>query len=194
MYIKLTRFDNTPVWINAAFVVTVEPRRQSVGSIVVPIGDGLDYEVRESPEEVLAMLDGAPAATVVPVPPPKSLTKTPDDVSAEPMTMTASDVFALSDEKPTNPEFSAPITNGPEAASAKKPAKKASVRKPKAKKSAAALTDAQIDRLRKMAPGSVKKLANTISTQFKLVDTDSVIKFLSNQGALVLEGDHVIWK
>lgn len=241
MYIKLTRFDNTPVWINAAFVVTVEPRRQSVGSIVVPIGDGLDYEVRESPEQVLAMLDGAPVAAVVPVPPPKSLTKTPDDVSAEPMTMTAADVLAVSDveqvktpvkpaekvhsqakpqpssaaesqaeaaaesetaadstdvfanraEKSAEPEFTAPI-EGAEAP-AKKTAKK-TTRKPRAKKTAEAVPTAeQIERLRKMAPGSVKKLANTITSQLKLAGPDSIIEDLVRQGVLTLDHDHVIW-
>ena len=80
MYIKLTRFDNRPVWLNAAFVVTVEPRRDGSGSVVVPIGDGLDYDVRESPEEVLRMLEGCPAPQVVPVPVSDCLTKTPAHV------------------------------------------------------------------------------------------------------------------
>ena len=80
MYIKLTRIDGRAIWLNASFVVTVEPTRIG-GSIVVPIGDGLDYEVREPPEVVLAMLDGAPVPKVVPVPPPKSLAPQPEDVS-----------------------------------------------------------------------------------------------------------------
>ena len=82
MFIRLTRIDGLPIWINASFVVTVEPTR-SGGSIVVPIGDGLDYDVREAPESVLALLNEAPPARVVPVPPPKALTKTPDDVSPD---------------------------------------------------------------------------------------------------------------
>lgn len=82
MFIRLTRTDGVPVWLNACFVVTVEPSR-SGGSIVVPIGDGLDYEVRESTETVLSMLEGATSVKVVPVPPPKSLTPRPDDVSPE---------------------------------------------------------------------------------------------------------------
>ena len=51
MFIRLTRLDSTPIWINASFVVTVEPRRGG-GSIGVPIGDGLAYDVKESPEAV----------------------------------------------------------------------------------------------------------------------------------------------
>ena len=82
MFIQLTRTDGVPVWLNACFVVTVAPTRGG-GSIVVPIGDGLDYEVREAPETVLSLLEGAPPAKVVPVPPPKTLTPRPDDVSPD---------------------------------------------------------------------------------------------------------------
>ena len=82
MFIRLTRTDGLPIWLNASFIVTVEPTR-SGGSVVVPIGDGLDYDVKESPESVLALLNEAPPARVVPVPPPKALTKTPDDVSPD---------------------------------------------------------------------------------------------------------------
>ena len=71
-----------PIWLNASFIVTVEPAR-SGGSIVVPIGDGLDYDVKEPPETVLALLNDAPPAKVVPVPPPKALTPMPDDLSPD---------------------------------------------------------------------------------------------------------------
>lgn len=83
MFIKLTRLDNSPIWLNASFIVTVEPRKGG-GTIVVPIGDGLDYEVREKAEVVLQMLDGAPVPAVVPVPTSDGLAPTPDDVSPEP--------------------------------------------------------------------------------------------------------------
>ena len=84
MFIKLTKLDGRPVWLNASFIVTVEPRRDGNGAIVVPIGDGLDYDVRESPETVLKTLEGAPVPTVVPVPVSDCLTKAPADVSPEP--------------------------------------------------------------------------------------------------------------
>jgi len=83
MYVKFTRLDGSPIWLNSAFVITIEPRRQG-GSTVVPIGDGLDYDVRETPDQVLAALANAPVPAVVPVPAPKGLTKTPEDVSPEP--------------------------------------------------------------------------------------------------------------
>ena len=88
MFIKLTRLDNSPIWLNASFIVTVEPRKGG-GTIVVPIGDGLDYEVREKAEVVLQMLDGAPVPAVVPVPTSDGLAPTPDDVSPEPESVAA---------------------------------------------------------------------------------------------------------
>ena len=95
MYIKLTRMNGRPIWLNASFVVTVEPTPIG-GAIVVPIGDGLDYEVRETPETVLALLSGAPVPTVVPVPPPRALAPQPEDVSPE-------------DERPSDPEPEKPM-------------------------------------------------------------------------------------
>lgn len=83
MFIKLTRMDSTPIWLNAAFIVTVEPRKGG-GAIVVPIGDGLDYEVREKPAAVLSMLSAVPAPEIVPVTVSDGLAPTPEDVSPEP--------------------------------------------------------------------------------------------------------------
>jgi len=80
MYIQLTRIDGSPIWLNASFIVTIEPTKNG-GSIVVPIGDGLDYEVKESADVVLGLLKEAPCAAVVPVPPPKSLAPTSKDVA-----------------------------------------------------------------------------------------------------------------
>lgn len=83
-FVRFTRLDgaNTPIWINAAFVVTVEPRKGG-GSLVVPMGDGMDYEVRETPEAVLKSLEGSEVPEVLAVPAPTGLTKMPDDVSPE---------------------------------------------------------------------------------------------------------------
>lgn len=74
-FVKLTRFDGRNIWINAQFLVTVEARKGG-GALVVPMGDGMDYEVRESPEAVIALCAGqnAPApvavAAAVQTPPP----------------------------------------------------------------------------------------------------------------------------
>lgn len=181
MYIKLTRFDNRPVWINAAFVVTVEPRRDGSGAVVVPIGDGLDYDVRESPEEVLRMLEGCPAPQVVPVPVSDSLTKTPADVSPSP------------ERKPPEPVAEeGPVAEKP----AKKPrAKKpAAAKKPKpAKKPTLELSDDEVARLGKLAPKSVAKLKNTLSTQFRVADVSETVAALEAKGVIKLDGNHVNW-
>ena len=194
MYIKLTRFDNRPVWLNAAFVVTVEPRRDGSGSVVVPIGDGLDYDVRESPEEVLRMLDGCPAPKVVPVPVSDCLTKTPADVSPEPERKPPEE--RPHDEKP--PE----VKPEPVAADvAAKPAKKvARTRKTAAekklkpvKKPKLDLSDDEVTRLGKLAPKTVAKVKNTLVTQFHVEDPSATIAALEAKGILSLDGNRVNW-
>ena len=184
MYIKLTRFDNRPVWLNAAFVVTVEPRRDGSGAVVVPIGDGLDYDVRESPEEVLRMLEGCPAPQVVPVPVSDCLTKTPADVSPEPERKPV--------EKPAEEKAEAPA-----AKPAKKPArakKPAAAKKAKpAKKPVLELSDEEVTRLGKLAPKSIAKLKNTLSTQFRVSDVSETVAALEAKGVIKIDGNHVSW-
>ncbi|MCR5414384.1 MAG: flagellar FlbD family protein [Kiritimatiellae bacterium] len=82
MFIKLTRLDNAPIWFNASLIVTVEPRKGG-GTTVVPVGDGLDYDVREKAEDVIKLLEAAPAPCVIPVPSGDSLAPAPADVSPD---------------------------------------------------------------------------------------------------------------
>ena len=197
MFIKLTRFDNRPVWLNAAFVVTVEPRRDGTGAVVVPIGDGLDYDVRESPEEVLRLLDGSPAPQVVPVPVSDCLTKTPADVSPEP--------------EPRNPTEAKTVESKPveakpaeESVAEEKPRKRAA--RTRAKKPAAPkkekpagkpvleLSDEDVTRLLKLSPKSVAKLKNTLASQFRVADVSEAVAALAEKGVLALDGNHVNWK
>jgi len=67
MFVKFTKRDGSPVWINADYVVTVEPLR-SGGALVVPIGDGLDYEVREDASAAVSLVEngrsGAPVVAI----------------------------------------------------------------------------------------------------------------------------------
>ena len=200
MYIKLTRFDNRPVWLNAAFVVTVEPRRDGSGAVVVPIGDGLDYDVRESPEEVLRMLEGCPAPQVVPVPVSDCLTKTPADVSPEPERKPPELVRQKKEaEKPVEERAEAPAVMP--AAPAEKPAKKpvrakksAAAKKAKpAKKPVLELSDEEVARLGKLAPKSIAKLKNTLSTQFRIADVSETVAALEAKGVIKLDGNHVSW-
>lgn len=217
MYIKLTRLDNTPIWINASFVVTIEPRKGG-GSVVVPIGDGLDYDVKEMPEAVLSLLDGAPAPAVVPVPPPPMLAPTqPADVSPE---ATESDLpppaepSAPPARRTTRSRAKAkPAAETVESAADDKPAAAKKTRAPrKAKRStqdfalqqapeptsdtapALELAEDQVARLKKMAPGSVRKLQNTLATQFKVADPEATIAALVAHEVLAIERDHVVWK
>ena len=173
MFIKLTRRDNAPIWINAAFVVTVEPR-QDGGSVVVPVGDGLDYDVRESPETVLALLGDAPVPAILPVPTTDALTPTPEDVSPESDAQSA----------------------GPAEVKPEKPVRKAAAKKPRVsrkKKPPLPLAAEQVERLKKMAPRSVKKLQNTLQTQFKVEDAEGAVKALEANGVFALDRDHVVW-
>ena len=187
MYIKLTRFDNRPVWLNAAFVVTVEPRKEGSGAVVVPIGDGLDYDVRESPEDVLRMLEGCSAPQVVPVPVSDCLTKTPADVSPEPERRPSE---TAADEKRPIAQVEKPAKKPTKA---KKPV---AAKKPKAAKtpaSALELSDEDVTRLGKLAPKSVAKLKNTLNTQFHIADVSGTVAALAAKGIIKIDGNHVTW-
>ena len=186
MFIKLTRLDGSPIWINAAFVVTVEPRKGG-GAVVVPIGDGLDYDVLESPEAVLARLGDAPAAAVVPVPASDALAPTPADVSPEP-----EPAPPTKEEKPAR---KAPRQKAkPPSSKTAAPAKPAARVKAQPKPPVSDLTDDDLERLRRMAPGSVKKLQNTLATQFNVADAEKVMKSLAERGVLEVGGNRVIWQ
>ncbi len=182
MFIQLTKRDHTPVWFNAAFIVTVEPGR-SGGSVVVPIGDGLDYDVLESPEKVLALLAGAPAPTVVPVPsipekrtfipPPLPPEKEEADETDEPRAATDTPVKRA--KKSTNAR--------------KRPAK----RTEKPSEEPAQSSTVNVPRLRKLAPGSLVKLVNTLSKSFHVAEPKETVQKLLDAGEIRIERDRVIW-
>jgi len=185
MFIKLTRFDNRPIWLNASFIVTVEPRKEGAGSVIVPIGDGFDYDVRESVEEILGMLDGVPMAAVVPVPASDCLTKMPADVSPEP------------EPKREMPEGKPCSTEKSGSAEEKTPRKRATRAKAKAEKQGKPapleLSEEQVVRLVKLAPKSVAKLKNTLATQFHVADVGATVQELERKGAMTLDGSRVFW-
>lgn len=241
MFIKFTRLDGTPIWINSTFIVTVEPRRNG-GSVVVPIGDGLDYDIREAPEKVLSMLDvSAPApataspdepspeetaaalanpesAPVVAVPPPKALPEKfvdvvanslsapqPDEVDSKPIpepvvttasgatiTVSPAEAPAAPAKKTTRKRKTKSESESADGEATEKP-KKAVRSRAKAKKPALPLDEAQLERLKKMAPGSVKKLQNTLASQFRIADPEAAAQALEANGVFTLEQDHVVW-
>ena len=245
MFIKLTRIDGQDVWFNSQYVVTVEPRKGS-GALVVPLGDGIDYEVRESPEMIVATLGGdlapgkakrlPPAASVVAKPPPVASAdkaakpsaavpaaepELPDfriNSAAAPVPFELRNVpeAAEADVVPTPPEkktvrrkrttaktavdeslsaakkkeSSAEVPS--EAAPKKKTVRKATTRKPKLPPMP--LTDEQLVRLQKMAPGNAKRLANTLKAQFALEETESVIAALQAHGVITInEQGRISW-
>ncbi len=230
MFVRFTRLDNSPVWLNAAFVVTVEPRRDG-GSIVVPIGDGLDYDVKESPEQVLAMLANVPVPAVVPVPSPTGLTHTPADVSPDPdiepstweqsveeqrerglapaadYSEAAPSADDAASDVPSPSAAAVTVADATPAAAAKPPrtrrkraageADKPAPAKPrprrKAKAAKSVLDGEQLARLRRLAPGSLRKLHNTLASQFKVEDVETETAALASSGVIVLERDHVVW-
>lgn len=203
MFIKLTKFDNRPVWLNAGFIVTVEPRRDGNGAIVVPIGDGLDYDVRESPEEVLRMLEGAPAPTVVPVPVSDCLTKAPaDGAVAEPPVAEPPVEAPKPKKRATRGRAKQPVaakaaeTRPAEApASAAEAAAEAGVEAtvPSAPPPKLELSEADVQRLRKLGPKTLGKLKNTLATQFMIADIGANVAALVGQGVFALDGSKVLW-
>ena len=207
MFIQLTRTDGSPVWLNASFVVTVEPSRGG-GSIVVPIGDGLDYEVKEPPEAVLAVLDGAPPAKVVPVPPPKTLTPRPDDVSPD-VNPADCDKIVKQESEPAAPKktrktkssaVKKDVAAKPEKADVPKPAakRKRSVAKKQPEKPALP-EDFQkiVDGLKERKCRTVKRLRNAMKSFHGKTDVeemDRIIEEMMNIGLILVEPDgHVKW-
>ena len=196
--------NGQPIWLNASFVVTVEPTRIG-GAIVVPIGDGLDYEVRESPETVLALLAGTPAPTVIPVRPPRALVPQPEDVSPE-------------EERPSDPE---PELEPEKPTEEAKPTKKGRRRKKNAESSATAPTadkaqDKSAEEVSRMSETpepegfreivadlkarkcrTGKRLRNAIKSYFKKTDEleiDYIIETMINRGYMLVGSDgHVTW-
>ena len=56
MYLKLSRKHNGgPVWVNADHVTAVLPGHGG-GAVVIPAGDDIDYDVTESPEDIMSLL------------------------------------------------------------------------------------------------------------------------------------------
>jgi len=235
MFVRLTKKDGTPIWLNANFIVTIEAVRNG-GSIVVPVGDGLDYEVRESVERVIPMVEDAQdSLPVLPVPSTDALVPSPEP-SPEPEPEKVPEAAAASEEPPPKPDFVAPTdmseANEAEAANAvaavasikaaiepvaeEKPAKR--VRKAKAKPAPAGkpategerklptrrrasarrtpleLSAEQIDKLRAMAPRTVKKILNTLKAQFKVSDAEMTVKALVENGIIsVDERERATW-
>ena len=221
MFVKLTKMDGSPLWVNANYVVTVEPSRTG-GAVVVPLGDGLDYDVRETPEEVMQMVSGEVSA-------PKR-TKRATSKKAKDEGDAESDAKPGAEAEPSQQGRGGPAASADEGSSASraKPAaakKSAAVRKakpevkqkpetqpePDAKVESApqpepmsvfpeeipsgdfSMSDSEIERLRKFAPKSIRKLYNTLVSQFGVTDPKAVSMYLVDKRVISIDKTHVNW-
>ena len=216
MFIRLTKRDGTPIWLNSNFVVTVEPVRNG-GAIVVPVGDGLDYDVRESVESIISMLGDPSVPAVTPVPVTDALPVSEAEPAAQtidPPVFENVDVPSVS-EAQAAAAVAAAIQLAPKPAAEEKPAKrtrkakarpapagmpategerKMPKRRSSARKPAIALTGEQMDRLHQMAPRSVKRLANALKSHFAVENPDETVRALvENDIILVDEQNHITW-
>ena len=221
MFIKLTRLNGAPIWINGAYVVTVEKGRQ-VGSVVVPIGDGLDYDVKETPEQILEMIDGKVEA-VVPVAASDALTlgetgaavleaaKEAEAAQAEGAKESAAveaKVEAVEPVKSAAEEAEESAAVAVEAVkaveTAKKVARRSTVAKravkatkaktTRAKKPALDLDEKQIERLIKQKPRTKKRLINTLDSQFKTASSEDTVAALIAHGVMKMdENEKIDW-
>ena len=223
MFIELTRTDGRPIWINPEFIVTVEGRKDG-GSIVVPGGDGLDYDVKDSTQTVMDLCGGKVAAAEIPPPPATPADPPPPEKGAEekatvsgepaasepvpakkrgrkaskaaaapepapvPETPPAAEPPAVAAEaEPATPAEAEPATPAEEKPAAK-PRKRTSRKKP-----AIDLTDEQMARLRKMAPGSRQKLLNTL-VHLKVPNAEATaVALIANKVLEILPDNHVNW-
>ena len=196
MFIKLTRTDGRPIWINPEFIVTVENRKDG-GAIVVPAGDGLDYDVKESSEAVMRLCGGEPPAEApAPEPPPPDPNEALPIVNAPdlPVDQAEATVQALREkvkrlretaaaEKPAE-KVSPPAEPKPPA----KPRKRTSRKKP-----AIDLTDEQMERLKKMAPSSRQKLLNTLA-HLKVPNAEATaVALLAHKVIEMTPDNHINW-
>ena len=213
MFIRLTKKDGTFVWLNTEYIVTVEPVRTG-GTIVVPVGDGLDYEVRESAETIISLVEGTPVAEIA-----ATVAETPEEAPAE-ATPAEAPVFEQTEvEVKSEAESAAAVAaviqlTPPEAPAEGKPAKRARktkgrpvpagtpategerkvVRHRAARKTPLELTEDQLSRIRAMAPRSVKRLSNTLSSQFDVIEPETVIRSLVEHDIITVdEQSHITW-
>ena len=220
MFIRLTKKDGTPVWLNPEYIVTVEPLK-SVGAVVVPVGDGLDYEVRESAEAIISLIEGEPFSETPAAPAESAAKDTPAEKTEEPVAsepVAAEPVFegaAVPDV--TEAEAAAAVaavvqlSPKPEEPKPTKRARKAKTRPAPAgtpategerkaprrravRKTPLDLTEEQLVRLRGMAPRSVKRLSNTLKSQFSVVDPEATVRALVEHDILTIDDQsHITW-
>lgn len=219
MFIRLTKKDGTFVWLNTNYIVTVEPVRTG-GTIVVPVGDGLDYEVRESAESIISLVEGTPVSEIAATVAEPLEVKPQETAAAHEADPACTPVFEQTElEVKSEAESAAAVAavmqlTPPAADASEKPAKrtrKAKVRPVPAgtpatdgerkaprhravRKTPLELTEDQLSRIRTMAPRSVKRLSNTLSSQFDVTEPETVIRSLVEHDIITVdEQSHITW-
>lgn len=214
MFIRLTKKDGNPIWFNAGFIVTMEPVR-SGGTVVVPFGDGLDYEVREGVESIVSLIEGVPAAEIAPSlavteeapapepapepePPVFDSVEVPSGESEAEAAAAVTAVMQLSpkpepEEKPTKRARKAKTRPAPAGTPATEGERKVPRRRA-VRKTPLELTEEQLARIRTMAPRSVKRLSNTLSAQFSVDDPETMVRALVEHDIITVdEQSHITW-
>ena len=219
MFIRLTKKDGNHIWLNSGFIVTVEPVK-SGGAVVVPFGDGLDYEVRESAESIISLVEGVPASEIVAAPVEDAPVETAKDLPpeevveavAEQPVFEAVEVPSVSDEESAaavaavsqlapKPEEEKPTKRARKAktrpAPAGTPATEGERKLPRrraVRKTTLDLTEDQLARVRSMAPRSVKRLTNTLSSQFAVLDPETTVRALVEHDIITVDDQsHITW-
>lgn len=250
MFVRFTRKDGGAVWINSRYIVTVEQAKAG-GSIVVPLGDGVDYEVRESPADAIGLIEraraekspdaavggfepAAPSGSIaqdapVPAEPVHSVEEAPPapvfesapggeglDEKTSANGVAAFEAFVESKTRapakkpgarrtrkaPAKKTQDGPAADVPESAAAPDPAPadeqdapdvfaagfdSGVKRRRDSAKAQMDLTNDEIDRLRAMAPKTVKKIVNSLNAQFGVQDADETVRSLSDRGIIAID-------
>ena len=219
MFIRLTKKDGNHIWLNSGFIVTVEPVR-SGGAVVVPFGDGLDYEVRESAESIISLVEGLPTSEIAAAPVEDAPVETAKglptvevvEAVAEQPVFEAVEVPSVSDEESAaavaavsqlapKPEEEKPTKRARKAktrpAPAGTPATEGERKLPRrraVRKTTLDLTEDQLARVRSMAPRSVKRLTNTLSSQFAVLDPETTVRALVEHDIITVDDQsHITW-
>jgi hypothetical protein len=149
------------------------------------------------------MLEGTPVPAVIPVPASDALVKAPCGTDAASSDPEPADAPAEKEEEEkaagktagrrggTRAAKSAEAKTAPESGKAED--RKKTAARGRKRKDPAGLDEAQLERLRKLAPKSVKKMVNTLSTQFKTPDAEAAVNALSDAGIFVIAGEKIIW-
>ncbi len=253
MFVKLTsRYRRLPVWVNSAFVASIE-KCEHGGSIVGPLGAGIDFEVFESPEQIISLMGvetvAAPQQPQQPqqpanTPPPRQQPAQPrvetppaapaySEQDAAALAAATVAIAAEASNQPAATEEKKPTkaarktTREKTAAATKAPRKKAEPKTPRKAKTAdeaapaeppapletpaaaptpdaapstslqevtaSSLPEQKLERLRKLAPGSLSKLRNTLEKQFRVSNPDATMDELAARGEFTVAGNRVIW-